>query len=253
MVKPSFESKIYSGAVVHARRSPTQHKFTYSLFMMYLDLDELPHLFDRFWCWSARGFNLAHFRRSDHLAGKISLKDTVLDTVEKELGARPQGKVFLLTHLRYFGHVLNPVSFYYCYNANNQDIDAVVAEVHNTPWGEQHAYVLDAGQHSSSKDTYTFDHHKDFHVSPFLPMDMRYFWRVSKPSDKLSVHIENRRDDKAVFSVSMTLKCQEIQSKSLALALLKFPFMTIKVLLAIYFEALRLWLKKTPLFSHPTK
>lgn len=239
---------------MHARRTPSQHRFTYSLFMMYLDLDELPHLFDHFWCWSARRFNLAHFRRGDHLGGKANLKETVLDTVEKETGARPQGKVFLLTHLRYFGHVLNPVSFYYCYNANNQDVDAVVAEVHNTPWGEQHAYVLDSGQHSSSnKDFYTFDHDKDFHVSPFLPMDMRYFWRVSKPSDKLSVHIENRRHGEAVFNVSMTLKRQEIQSKSLLSALLKFPFMTVKVLIAIYFEALRLWLKKTPLFSHPTK
>lgn len=252
MTRPLFKSKLYSGSVNHARRSPTVHKFKYTLFMLYLNLDELPTVFDRFWCWSARGFNIAQFRRSDHLHGKANLKDTVLDKVEYEIGMRPKGKVFLLTHLRYFGYVLNPVSFYYCFNANNSDIDAVVAEVHNTPWGEQHAYVLDVRQHKDS-DNYTFDHDKNFHVSPFLPMDMHYFWRVSKPTDKLKVHIENRRNEQTVFNVSMTLKVNDINSKTLALALIKFPFMTIKVLLGIYFEAFRLWLKKTPLFSHPTK
>ena len=240
---------------MHARHSPHPHRFNYSLFMLYLNLDELPHVFDRFWFWSTRGFNLAQFRRSDHLSGKECLKETVLDTAEKAIGFRPKGKVFLLTHLRYFGYVLNPVSFYYCFNASNEGIDAIIAEVHNTPWGEQHAYVLNTQQHAKSAPTnfYTFDHTKDFHVSPFLPMEMHYFWRVSKPREHLTVLIENRQAEEKIFNVSMTLKRQSINTKNLAVALLKFPFMTLKVLFAIYFEAIRLWLKKIPLYSHPNK
>ena len=126
-------SKLYIGKVVHHRHSPIEHRFSYSLFMLYLDLDELPRLFDRYWFWSVKRFNFAQFRRQDHLVGKECLKSTVLDFVETQTGNRPAGRVCVLTHLRYFGYVMNPVSFYYCFDATNQHILAIVAEVHNTP------------------------------------------------------------------------------------------------------------------------
>lgn len=224
--------------------------------MMCINLDELPSLFDPFWLWSARRFNLSQFRRSDHLAGKPDLKQTVLDRVENQLGCRPNGKVLLLTHLRYFGYIMNPVSFYYCFEQDQKTLRAVVAEVHNTPWGEQHAYVLDAQSRENDlalnrSGLFEFKHDKEFHVSPFLPMDMQYHWRVSKPDDKLCVHIENRQHEEVLFNVSMHLTSKPITRKSLALAIISFPFMTLKVLLAIYFEAFRLWLLKTPFFPHP--
>lgn len=252
-------SKLYVGKVMHHRHSPTEHRFSYSLFMLYLDLDELPTIFDRYWFWSAKRFNLAQFRRQDHLSGKACLKSTVLDLVEKQSGNRPSGKVTLLSHLRYFGYVMNPVSFYYCFDATNQHILAIVAEVHNTPWGEQHAYVLevDKPEEQSPNAIHRFEHRKNFHVSPFMPMDMRYQWRVSKPNETLSVSIENwqsldsSNQAQRIFNVGMQLKQQPINSATLAKCLMTFPFMTLKVAGAIYYQALRLWFKNVPLHSKP--
>jgi len=254
-------SKLYIGKVMHHRHLPTSHRFSYSIFMLYLDLDELPSLFDRYWLWSARGFNLAQFRRQDHLHGDACLKSTVLDLVEHQTGNRPAGKVCLLTHLRYFAYVMNPVSFYYCFDEDNQSLQAIVAEVHNTPWGEQHAYVLEANKFSenASGALYQFEHDKSFHVSPFLPMDMRYHWRVSGPSEKLSVFIENwqaldqSHEAQRVFNVGMQLRRRSISSASLAKCLLTFPLMTLKVAGAIYYQALRLWLKKIPIYHKPKR
>jgi len=256
-------SKIYAGSVTHHRHTPRQHRFTYSLFMMYLDLDELPSLFDRFLFWSARRTNLAQFRRQDHLQGQPNLKENVLDIVERKLGKRPTGKVCLLTHLRYFGYVINPVSFYYCFDQSDDKVLAIVAEVHNTPWGEQHAYVLDTSDklNQLSNGLYEYQHDKDFHVSPFLPMDMTYKWRLSKPTERLSVYIENWQasdNDESMgehasitFNVAMRLTRKEINSASLAKCLLLFPLMTLKVISAIYYQALRLWLKKIPIHIKP--
>ncbi len=254
-----LKSKLYIGKVMHHRHLPMEHRFSYSLFMLYLDLDELPTLFDRYWFWSARHFNLAQFRRQDHLIGKECLKSTVLDLVETKTGKRPEGKVCLLTHLRYFGFVMNPVSFYYCFDARDQYVLAVVAEVHNTPWGEQHAYVLAFDELDAQKPDaiHQFEHSKEFHVSPFLSMDMRYRWRVSEPGDTLSVFIENWQSSESVdqsqriFNVAMQLKQQSINSSTLAKCLVAFPFMTLKVACAIYYQALRLWLKKAPFHSKP--
>ncbi len=252
-------SKLYIGKVVHHRHSPIEHRFSYSLFMLYLDLDELPRLFDRYWFWSVKRFNFAQFRRQDHLVGKECLKSTVLDLVEAKTGNRPAGRVCLLTHLRYFGYVMNPVSFYYCFDATNQHILAIVAEVHNTPWGEQHAYVLEVDKAKAQKPNaiYQFEHIKDFHVSPFLPMDMRYRWRVSKPDETLSVFIENWQSSESadqsqrIFNVGMQLKQQPINSVTLAKCLVVFPLMTLKVGCAIYYQALRLWIKKIPFHPKP--
>ena len=150
-----MNSKIYFGRVSHRRFTPRQHAFSYRLFMLFVDLNELDRLFDRHWLWSARHFNLAWFRRSDHL-GKPEqpLGEAVLDVVEDQLGRRPSGRIMLLTHLRYFGYLMNPVCFYFCYGENPETPDVIVAEVNNTPWGEQHCYVLDesdAGLHPSEK------------------------------------------------------------------------------------------------------
>lgn len=254
-------SRLYVGRVRHHRHSPKEHRFSYSLFMLFLDLDELPSLFDRYWFWSAKRFNLAQYRRQDHLAGKECLKSTVLDLVEKQIGNRPEGKVCLLSHLRYFGYVMNPVSFYYCFDATNQQVIAIVAEVHNTPWGEQHAYVLEVDKPDEQMPNaiYRFEHRKDFHVSPFLPMDMRYQWRVSMPEQTLSVFIENwqlpENTDRArrVFNVGMQLEQQPINSMTLAKCLVTFPLMTLKVAGAIYYQALRLWFKKVPIHSKPKR
>ena len=140
----SLHSAIFRGRLQHRRHAPHAHRFDYPLFMMYLDLDELPRLFTRRWFWSVGRRNLAEFRRSDYLGDPDrDLADCVRDCVSAKLGWRPDGPIRLLTHLRYFGHCFNPVSFYYCFAEDGETLRAIVAEITNTPWQERHQYVLD--------------------------------------------------------------------------------------------------------------
>lgn len=244
-----MHSCIYQGRVTHRRKAPTTHAFSYSIFMMYLDLDELPTLFKPFALWSAKTPNIAWFRRADHLQGKANLKQTVLDLVEAETAYRPTGRVCLLTHLRYFGYGFNPASFYYCYDAQSAVLKAIVVEVNNTPWGDRHAYVLDVNtQHSAAGQPYRFVREKVFHVSPFMPMDIEYTWIMNEPGQNLDIRIENRRQGRKFFDANLMLKKRSINAKSLRAVLIFFPFMTFKVIGAIYYQALRLWLKKVPFY-----
>ncbi len=221
--------------------------------MTCIDLGELPDVFSKFWLWSARGPALAWFRREDYYGDpRQSLDLAVRDLVAKETGTRPAGPIRLLTHLRYFGHCFNPVSFYYCFDQAGTRVETIVAEITNTPWGERHAYVLPAsGSVASEKLRFKFD--KDFHVSPFLPMDMQYDWRFSQPGEQLLVHMENFRGGNREFDATLLLEREEISSASLARALCAFPLITLQVSFAIYWQALKLWLKKAPLHTHPAK
>ncbi|NWG38540.1 MAG: DUF1365 domain-containing protein [Hydrogenophilaceae bacterium] len=248
-----MQSCLYAGQVRHRRHAPRPHAFSYRLFMLCLDLDELDSVFAGRWLWSTRSFNLAWFRRADHLGPRAqSLKQSVLDLVETRLGFRPSGRVLLVTHLRYFGHGFNPVSFYYCQAAGCDQLQAIVAEINNTPWGEQFCYAMDA-RGSAGQRLHAFQLTKQFHVSPFMPMEQRYEWRFSAPSDTLVVHMINREHGKAVFDATLSLQRQPITSTSLARALIGYPLMTVKVISAIYWQAFRLWLKSTPFHSHPAK
>jgi uncharacterized protein len=223
------------------------------MFMMYLDLDELPTLFERFWCWSSSRAALAQFKRSDfHGDSATSLDQAIRETVRRETGRAPTGPIRLLTHLRYFGYSFNPVSFYYCFDAQDTCVETVVAEITNTPWNERHAYVLPVNEQRDGRAMH-FEFAKSFHVSPFMPMDVHYDWRLSSPDDALIVHMQNRCEGKRAFDATLKLKREEITHASMAKALLQFPAMTAQVTSAIYWQALRLWLKRTPLFTHPEK
>lgn len=254
-------SCLYVGSVRHRRFAPRDHAFTYPLFMVLLDLDELPRVFARRWFWSVERPNLASFRRRDHLGTPdVPLGDAVRDLVARRTGRRPPGPVRLLTHLRYFGYGFNPVSFYYCYDAAGERVETIVAEVDNTPWNEQHCYVLDradvrpdaATASGSHGDLLRWHFPKAFHVSPFLDMGYWYDWRFSVPADALTVHMENLRDGASHFDATMTMRRRPMTSGAMARVLLAFPFMTLQVIGAIYFEALRLRLKGIPFLDHPT-
>ena len=249
-----MKSCIYEGLVRHGRRQPVEHAFRYRVFMMYLDLDELPTVFRGRWFWSTSRPALARFRREDHLGNsQESLKSTVLDLVELETGRRPAGPVRLLTNLSYFGYCFNPVSFYYCFDADGETIDTIVAEVNNTPWGERDTYVLPARSSVGEGDILRFQPEKKMHVSPFMPMRMDYDWSFIGPADRLSVFMANEKEGQRVFSASISLQRQEIGAASLARVLASYPFMTLKVVGAIYWQALRLWLKRCPFYPHPAK
>jgi DUF1365 family protein len=247
-----MNSCIYQGRVRHRRFVPRRHEFSYRLFLMYLDLDELDELFNRYWCWSSRRPAIAWFNRDDHLGDRqIPLKQSVGDLVWEITGRRPRGPIRLLTHLRYFGYGFNPVSFYYCFDPSGEQLETIVAEVNNTPWGEQYCYVLasdrdiGAGSHKRYKPT------KQFHVSPFMPMDIDYDWRFSQPADRLHVHMANHRQGQKIFDATLQLGRKPISSLSLSSALIRFPLITVKVVFGIYTQALLLWLKSAPFYPHP--
>jgi len=177
----------------------------------------------------------------------------VRDLVAERTGRRPTGPVRLLTHLRYFGHCFNPVSFYYCYDATGQRLETLVAEVNNTPWGEQHCYVLTDGAERGAAGLQRFELRKEMHVSPFMPMDIDYDWRFSSPADVLSIHMQNLRNGDKLFDATLALRRTEISGPSLARVLMFYPVMTIQVVAAIHWQALRLWIKRVPFFVHPDK
>jgi hypothetical protein len=220
--------------------------------MLYLDLDELPGLFRRRWLWSASRPALARFRREDHL-GDAHVASAVRRLVADEAGFTPRGPIRLLTNLRYFGYGFNPVSFYYCFDTSGERLEAIVAEVNNTPWGERYCYVLPESRNLGSAGVKRFEHDKRFHVSPFMGMDIRYDWRFTLPGARLAVHMRNMRDGQRLFDATLSLQERPVTGINLAHALVSHPFMTARIVTAIYYQALRLWLKKIPFFIHPDK
>jgi DUF1365 family protein len=223
--------------------------------MMYVDLGELPELFKGRWLWSASRPALAWFRRADYLGPTdLPLDEAVRTRVEEHSGAPPRGPIRLLTHLRYFGYCFNPVSFYYCFDPSDRYVETIVAEITNTPWSERHSYVLtDAMNHYASEKKKRFQFTKDFHVSPFMDMDMSYDWRFVAPGRQLVVHMENIAKGSTVFDATMRLTREEIDGPALAKTLALHPVMTWKVIAAIHWQALRLWWKRAPFYMHPSK
>lgn len=250
-----LKSCLYTGWIGHRRFGPRRNDFRYRIFLSYLDLAELPELFDRRWFWSARRPNLAWFRRADFLGDPaVPLDVAVRDKVQQQTGIRPRGPIRILTHLRYFGWNFNPVTFYYVFDAEDRRLEFVVAEITNTPWDERHAYVLRMDRAEAvGKQVWRWQFDKEFHVSPFLPMDMRYDWRFSAPTDTLNVHMENLRGGETAFDATLTLKREPLTGRSLARALVAFPLITFKVSALIYWQALLLLCKGVPFFTHPDK
>ena len=265
----TLASALYVGRVRHRRHRPRRHRLSYALFMAYVDLDELDHVFSGSLLWSVKRPALAWLRRGDYFGDPgRPWAEAVRDEVEARCGRRPRGRVRLLTNPRTLGLRMNPVSFYYCFDSADR-LEAVVAEITNTPWDERHLYVLHrdqlladderGGRESSSPGTdatataapwqASFD--KTFHVSPFMPMDMRYRWTLQAPGDRLFFHMENHRDGDKAFDATLTMRRREISPRSLRAVLLRHPLQTARILFWIYLHAALLKLKGVRFYSHP--
>jgi DUF1365 family protein len=261
-------SAVYEGWVRHRRFEPVEHDFRYRLFLMYLDLDELPQLLDRYPLFSARRPAPARFRREDFMGDPaLPLAEFARDAVAAETGNRPAGPVRLLAGLRYFGHSFNPVSFYYCFGGGER-VEAVVADVQNIPWGERHAYVLARGDQEGPVLADEID--KALHVSPLMGMDQTYAFRAGEPGPRLAVHIESRpraaggaggeaggeaapgvRRPAKSFDATLSLRRRELSGPRLAGLLARYPAMSLQTVAKIYSQSLRLKLKGARYFPHP--
>jgi uncharacterized protein len=247
-----MHSALYTGRLRHRRFAPREHRFSYRLFMMYVDLAELDEIFRGRWLWSARRPALAWLRRADYLGDPALPLDTaVRELVASQTGVRPSGPIRMLTHLRYFGVGFNPVTFYYCFDAADTRVESIVAEITNTPWNERHAYVLSDAAANASPRALRYRFAKEFHVSPFLPMEMNYDWRFGVPGERLSVNMQNFQQDARVFDATLDLTRRDISAGALARALLAFPCMTATVIAGIYIQAIKLWFKRVPFHANP--
>lgn len=248
-----MNSCIYSGHIGHRRFQPVHNEFRYRLFLLYLDLEELPGLFEDCALWSYEKPNIASWYRKNYLGPRdLSLREAVRFRIEDAGCTDPGGPVRVLTHMGYFGLCYNPVSFYYCFDKAGDNVEVIIAEINNTPWKERHAYVLPRTMNREERvKGQRFELAKEFHVSPFMPMNVNYVWRFSNPGDELHVHMVDNIGGEKYFDATLTLSRREITPSSLNIMLLKYPVMTLKVISGIYYQAFRLWAKKAPFYENP--
>ncbi len=247
-----MHSCLYEGRVMHERRMPVHHRFQYRLFMIGLDLGELDQVFRGRWLWSTRRPAPVWFRRKDYFGDvSLSLESSVRDLVEKEKGRRPEGRILLITHLRTLGFAINPISIYLCFSSNGKAPETAVLEVTNTPWGETRLYVIDLKNADADTPPKAPSFDKTLHVSPFMGMDYRYSLRVDYREESLRLELENHGLEGVPFVARLGLRRRTISGANLAWMLVMYPFMTLRIFIAIYFQAARLAWKRVPFHSHP--
>jgi uncharacterized protein len=242
-----MNSAIYQGTLMHRRFVPKDHQFIYRLKMILLDLDEIESFLAKSRLWVKERFGLVSFRRMDYLPDdSLTVKEAVLNTVEKETGVRPEGPVFMLSNLRYLGMQFNPASFFYCFGRNGETLTHVLIEVHNTPWNERHRYVLPIQE--SGKNEIGFK--KEFHVSPFNPMDMVYSSRFAFSKKHISTQLENHKNNTLHFKASLNLKREELTGKAMSSFARRAWKLPLLIVMGIYWQAFKLFLKRAPYYQY---
>ncbi len=241
---------LYLGKVIHQRFDNINHGFNYNVLYYFLDVETIPSLFKYpgFLTYNSPGF--LSFWRKDYFGNpEESLSDSIKKYIFQQTGNNFCGKIFILTNISYFGFCFNPVSFYYCFSQEG-DLKYIISEITNTPWGEKHANLF-----IFSNDNFIYEFKKDFHVSPFIPMDVTYRWNFKQPGDNLSVKMENfyPQHNDHFFHALFNLKKENLTLHSLTKYFFLYPVMSFKIVWGIYFQALLLFIKKAPFYTHPAK
>jgi DUF1365 family protein len=248
----ALESALYQGFVRHRRFVPKKHEFRYPLFMAFIKLSELPVLADRLSLFGTGPWHWARFRRADYLGEPDTpLAESVKQQVAASTGVQRReldGEVYFYGHLRYLGFYFSPLNLYFVEQRGKMRY--MLAEVSNTPWNERHYYAVDLDKMEP--------HAKQFHVSPFNPMNQTYGWKVRPPGaafEKSMVHLEVTPKDAGipVFDATMVLKRRPLNQTNLLRVLALTPAQTLRMVMGIYWQALRLYLKGNPLYRHPAK
>lgn len=244
-----MRNAVLFGTVAHARLSAPAHKFRYGMGMLRLDIEQLEPTFKEHRGWSVNSNNLGCIRRRDYLRGGADdFATAARDVVEKELGFRPEGRIELLTQPRCLGTGFNPINLYRCHDQFGELV-AVIVEVNNTPWGEQIAYVL--AVNGGSEDDLDLSFAKQMHVSPFQPMDFRYQLRWIRTANREVIRLNCWKDQRRVFTAGMQLDVKPLRTRTLARLILRNGLIPARVLLAIHWEALRLWFKRARYYPYP--
>ena len=252
------EPGLYTGTLRHRRFGPRKHEFTYNVFMAWLDIDRIPELMSQSRWTSYNRFNWASFEQRDHFGDpQLSLRERVALDARAQNVPLPDGPIFLLTHLRYLGYCFNPISFYFCYD-RGRHLDTVLAEVNST-FGESRNYWLWSQNRRHSASALRYSCPKTMHVSPFMDMNLDYEFVLTQPGDRLLAHMNTFQpalafeDPQLLLDSTLALQHEPWTASSLVRVLLKHPWMTAKVIGAIHWEALHLFLKGVPVYTHPNK
>ena len=240
------QDSLYTGGIEHRRFSPRENSFTYGVCYYFLDLEKVREVFDGTLFCTFNRPGLLSFWEKDYLKVR-----EVRETIFTATGKESRGPVRILTNISYFGFCFNPVSFYYCYGMDGEDLEFIVSVITNTPWGEKHRQVFEYQEPPKQ----AFEFKKDFHVSPFMPMQIDYTWVFEKPGQRLYILMQNRTpsESKVIFDSTLTLRREPLTKSAMASAFLRFPLLTFKTVAAIYYQALKLYIKRVPVHTHPLK
>ncbi|MBI5085683.1 MAG: DUF1365 domain-containing protein [Acidobacteria bacterium] len=247
-----MESAIYTGTLRHRRFAPARHEFSYPLFMAFLDIDGIPDLMRVSPFSSYNRWNWASFDERDHFGDPaLPLRERLRAAAAEQALTLPGGPIFLLTHLRYLGYAFNPISVFYCFSRERR-LDLILAEVNNT-FGESRNYWLSGLNRLTPSTAHVYRCPKALHVSPFMPMDLEYRFALTVPGERLIVHMNTLQGAHSCFDATLSLRRQPWSASALHRALGRFPCVTAKTIAAIHWQALRLFLKKVPVFTHPAR
>lgn len=239
-----MKAGLYQGDVEHKRFLPVAHSFSYGVSYYFINLQKIDEVFNSSFLFTHNSPGLVSFWDKDYLTDK-QIKDYVLKESKQKVD-----QVYILTNPSYFGFCFNPVSFYYCYDQEDHLI-YVLSHITNTPWGEKHLQLFKIKEGVQNR----FEFQKDFHVSPFMPMEMKYTWIFENPTEKLTVYMQNRMqgENKLFFDSNLKLERLEMSLRNQLLTFAKFPLITFKTIAAIYYQAARLYIKNVPFYTHPSK